>query len=98
MASFIYITLLSIFIILPTIIVILKNRKFLSKYKLVIFSSLIVFPTSMLWDYIATKNSIWYFVNFLDIWVLGLPIEEIIFMISLILFVSSITLIILKKR
>ena len=96
--AFTYITLLSIFIILPTIITILTNLKIIVKYRLVIISSLVLLPLTFLWDYFATIDKVWYFVNIMNIWILGLPIEEILFMTSLTIFVSSVTLIILKQK
>ena len=96
--AFAYITLLTIFIILPTISVIITNFRTIARYKLVIVSSLIILPVTFVWDYISTVNKVWYFVNILNIWILGLPIEELIFMSFLIFFISSVTLIILKKK
>jgi len=97
MGELTYITLLSVFIVLPTLSVILLNLKTIARYKLVILCALVILPITMIWDYLAIANNVWYFVNIMDIWVLGLPVEEIIFMASLILFVSSVTLIILKR-
>lgn len=95
--EFTYINLLLAFIILPMLFTILTNLKIITRYKLVILSSLIILPVIFLWDYLAITNKVWYFVNIMNILVLGLPIEEIIFMISLTIFVASVTLIILKR-
>ena len=97
MGELTYMTLLSVFIVLPILSVILLNLKTIAKYKLVLLGALVILPVTMIWDYLATANNVWYFVNIMGVWVFGLPIEEIIFMASLILFVSSVTLIILKR-
>ena len=97
MGELTYMTLLSVFIVLPMLSVILLNLKTIAKYKLVLLGALVILPVTMIWDYLATANNVWYFVNIMGVWVFGLPIEEIIFMASLILFVSSVTLIILKR-
>lgn len=96
--AFTYVTLLSIFIIIPTIITVLANLKIILTYKLVVISSLAILPFTFLWDYFATIDRVWYFVNIMNIWVLGLPIEEILFMTFLAIFVSSVTLITLKQK
>ena len=96
--AFTYIYLLTAFIILPTICVIITNFRTIHRYKLVIVSSLIILPVTFVWDYLSTVNKVWYFVNILNIWILGLPIEELIFMSFFIVFISSVTLIILKKK
>ncbi len=97
MGELTYMTLLSVFIVLPTLSIILLNLKTIARYKLVILCVLVILPVTMIWDYLATANNVWYFVNIMGIWIFGLPVEEIIFMSSLILFVSSVTLIILKR-
>ena len=97
MSELTYIALLSVFIILPTIAVILANLKTIIRYRLVIISSLVIFPVTFLWDYFSILDRVWYFVNITNIWVLGLPIEEILFMLFLIIFVASLTLITLKR-
>lgn len=96
-AEFTYITLLSVFVILPTLFTVLTNIKTIIRYKLVILGCFSILPVSMIWDYLATTNNVWYFVNIMNVWVFGLPIEEIILMSSLIIFVSSVTLILLKR-
>ena len=97
MGELTYMTLLSVFIVLPTLSIILLNLKTIARYKLVILCVLVILPVTMIWDYLATTSNVWYFVNIMGIWLFGLPVEEIIFMSSLILFVSSVTLIILKR-
>ena len=96
-AELTYLTLLTVFIILPTFVIIIRNIKTVSEYKLVVFSSFIILPSSLLWDYLSILNGVWYFENIIGVWAFGLPIEEILFMISLTTFVSSLTLIILKR-
>jgi len=97
MGELTYMTLLSVFIVLPTLSIILLNRNIIARYKLVVLCVLVILPVTMIWDYLAITNGVWYFVNIMGIWVFGLPVEEIIFMASLILFVSSVTLMILKR-
>ena len=96
--TFTYITSLSLFIILPTLIIVFKNLKTIVKYKLVILSSFIVFPSSFLWDYFSIIDNVWYFQNILGLWILGLPVEEILFISFLIILVSSTTMIIIKSK
>ena len=97
MGELTYMTLLSVFIVLPTMSIILLNIKTIVRYKIVILCALVILPVTMIWDFLAITNNVWYFVNIMGIWVFGLPMEEIIFMLSLILFVSSVTLILLKR-
>jgi len=97
MGELTYMTLLSVFIVLPTMSIILLNIKTIARYKIVILCALVILPVTMIWDFLAITNNVWYFVNIMGIWVFGLPMEEIIFMLSLILFVSSVTLILLKR-
>lgn len=97
-AEFTYISLLTIFIILPAIVLALFNLKTVMRYRLVILGTYVILPVLWLWDYLATTDRVWYFINILGIWILGIPVEEILFITFLILFVSSVTIILLRKR
>ena len=95
--DFTYISLLSILIVLPTLIIIALNVKTLMRYKIVILLSLVILLSTWLWDYFSIVDRVWYFKKILGVWFLGLPIEEIIFMTFLILLVSSVTIKLLKR-
>lgn len=95
--DFSYILFLSIIIVIPTLIIILFNLKKITKYRLVILLSFVILPITWLWDYFATKDRVWYFQKITEVWVFGIPIEEVAYMSFLILLVSSVTVILLKR-
>jgi len=95
--DFSYILFLSTIIVIPTLIIILFNTKKITKYRLVILLSFAILPMTWLWDYFATKDGVWYFQKITEVWVLGIPIEEVTYMSFLILLVSSVTIILLKR-
>lgn len=97
-AEFTYISLLTIFIILPAIAITLLNLKTVLRYRLVLLGTYVILPVLWLWDYFATVNGVWYFINILDIWLLGIPLEEVLLIVFLTLLVSSITIVLLRKR
>ena len=97
-AEFTYLLLLAIFIIMPAMAITLLNLKTILRYKMVLLGAYIVLPVLWLWDYLATTDRVWYFVNILGLWILGIPIEEVLLIVFLILFVSSITITLLRQK
>ena len=97
-AEFTYLSSLAIFIILPAIAITLFNLKTILRYKLVLLGAYIILPVLWVWDYLATTDRVWYFVNILGIWLFGIPIEEVLLFVFLIPLVSSITIILLRRN
>lgn len=91
---------LLIFVILPLVILWIIRFKDLKKYKIVFFLApigSIIF--SLPWDYIAIKEKIWLFTepHIFGIWLLGLPIEEWLFIIFVTLLFSTVTTLLWEK-
>ncbi len=91
---------LLISVISPLVLLWIFRFNLLIKYK----EALILAPIgslifSVLWDYIAIKEKIWYFTesHIFGIWFLGLPVEEWIFIIFVTLLFSSITVLLWEK-
>jgi len=78
--KFAYLILMFVFSVLPTLYFWAKHHKFLIKYyRIFIYAIIVTTIGGYFWDYIAIKDGIWYFPNILDIWILGIPIEEWLF-------------------
>lgn len=95
-----YITWLSLFVIVPTIILWIFNFSYFSLHKkvfgLAILGSVIFsFP----WDFIAIKEQIWLFEKpYIIGWhIIGLPIEEWIFISVVTILFTCFTLLLWKK-
>jgi len=90
-----YLLWLSIFVISPLMIVWLIKFQDLKKYGVVLILTLIgAFIFSVPWDIIAVRERVWYFKEpqILGILLLGLPIEEYLFIISVTLWGSTLTI------
>ncbi len=90
---------LLVFVIVPLIFLFVRFKE-LKRYKLTFLFAVIgstIF--SLPWDYIAINEKIWYFTepHIFGFWLLGLPIEEWIFIVFVTLLFSAITIIIYKK-
>lgn len=92
---------LVIFVLLPNLILFLKYKKMLLPYKKIFLLTLMgSFLFSIPWDIIAVYEKIWYFKApyILNIWFLGLPIEEHIFIAFVtLLFAQNIILLYARK-
>lgn len=91
---------LLVFVILPLSVLWLLNYQKLKNYKKVFYLTLAgAFIFSYPWDLIAINQRIWYFErpHILGIFILGLPLEEYIFIIGVAL-LFTITTIILWER
>lgn len=91
---------LLIFVILPLSILWILNYQRLKKYKKVFYLTIIgALIFSYLWDLIAINQRIWYFElpHILGIFILGLPLEEYVFIIGIVL-LFTITTILLWER
>lgn len=91
-----YIFWLATFIWIPTFILWYKNFALLWKYwrtfaYAMFFAVLFSYP----WDVLAVKNDIWFFPQRgnLNIYIAELPLEEYLFMITVTLFVATVTVI-----
>ena len=95
-----YLLVLLIFCILPVLILFFLNWKTLFKHRKVLILSIIggvLF--GMPWDYISTKNKIWIFSTerIVNVWILGLPIEEWLFFIFVTLLFTTTTILLWNK-
>jgi lycopene cyclase domain-containing protein len=95
-----YLLWLLIFVFSPLVILWIIRFKDLRQYKIIFFlapigSIIFSFP----WDYVAIKERIWYFTepHIVGIWLLGLPIEEWLFIIFVTLLFSTATILLYKK-
>ncbi|OGC38488.1 hypothetical protein A2155_02510 [candidate division WWE3 bacterium RBG_16_52_45] len=80
-----YFTWLIVFVFLPTLALLLKFWRIYQRYPrtllaLVVFCFLLGFP----WDLLAVKMGVWSFgrEQMMGLWLDGLPLEEIIFLVS----------------
>jgi lycopene cyclase domain-containing protein len=95
-----YLIWLSIFVWLPTVLLWMKFYKILIPFKRVfLYTILGSVMIGGIWDNIAIKENVWYFPKekMLNLWILGLPIEEWFFIIFVTLLASTITIIIKTK-
>lgn len=89
-----YLVWLLIFAILPLILLWAVKFNTLKRYKIpILLAPLGAIIFSFPWDYIAIKEGIWYFSEpyIMGIWLLGLPIEEWLFIVFETLLFASIT-------
>ena len=73
---------LAIYVFLPMLLVIIYQRKIVSKYaKTIIACGIGSLMVAGPWDYFAIRNRLWSFPpqEILGIWLMGLPLEEWIF-------------------
>lgn len=85
-----------IFVWLPTLLIWVFNFRFLWRYKkTLIYVMFFATMISTLWDIHAIQNNIWFFPRggHLGIYIYTIPIEEFLFMATVTLMVSSITII-----
>jgi len=93
-----YFVIMLIFAGIPLFFMWLTSFNLLLKYKRIFLYVLIgclIFGGA--WDYVAIKEGVWSFTNILGVWILGLPVEEWVFIMIIGLSVSSLTLITIKK-
>lgn len=89
-----------LFAVLPVVALFIIKFKVLKKYKLIFLFTIIgSFIFSIPWDYIAIKEKIWYFAepHIFGLWILGLPIEEYLFIIFETMLFTIITILLWKK-
>lgn len=78
---YLYVELLTVFVVVPSIILFYINRKQL-RLKTVLLSLLILFIIAIVWDQISVRLGIWSFSqNEIVGSFLGLPVEEYLFFI-----------------
>jgi lycopene cyclase domain-containing protein len=78
---YLYVELLTVFVVVPNIILFYINRKQL-RLKTVLLSLLILFIIAIVWDQISVRLGIWSFSqNEIVGSFLGLPVEEYLFFI-----------------
>jgi len=95
-----YLILMLVFVILPLAILWIIKWKTIKKYKLTfILASIGAIIFGFPWDYVSIKSGIWQFTNskILNIWFLGLPIEEWFFFIFVTLLFATITALLWEK-
>ncbi len=95
-----YVIWLTIFIILPTVFLWVLNWKYLTQYwKPVIYCAIWALIFSIPWDIWAVYADIWRFHEGTNIGlpILGLPIEEYLFMILVTAQISTVVLLIRKR-
>lgn len=94
LSAFGYVRFLTFFGVIPVVLGFLVFHRYLTRYVrlilLVVGISIIVyFP----WDLLALRDKVWYFRNYLNIWILGVPLEEYFFTILFVFIVSGMTII-----
>jgi len=91
---------LLLFFILPlTLLGILKFRA-LAKYKLVLAVVVIgCLGVAVPWDLLSVRDRIWYFTqpHIVGVWLLGLPLEEYVYIVFLGLLSSSVTVLLWER-
>jgi|SRR5579872_1245792 len=95
-----YIYWLTIFIWMPLVILWSLNYKYLLRYKGV-FTRCIIWSIifGVLWDFVAVGTHIWFFPpdTNLGIIILGLPLEEYLFIVFTCLYISTATILVRKR-
>ncbi len=94
-----YIFWLSLFVWTPTLLLWVCNFRYLSKFpRTIAFCVVGSLIFSVPWDIVAVRSNIWHFFDghILDVWVVGLPIEEYLFIVSVAAYISTITLLLRK--
>jgi len=95
-----YLIWLIVFAWSPIFVLWLKFWKLLSKFKRdFIFIVVASLAFGVVWDFIAIETGAWFFPQekILGVWILNVPLEEWLFIISFSFIISNLT-IILKRR
>jgi lycopene cyclase domain-containing protein len=96
-----YLWWLLLFALFPLVFLYLLNRKVLNSHKKVLlFAAIGGIIFGFPWDYLAIQERIWYFTKpqIIGVWILGLPLEEYIFILLETLLFATITVILLQKQ
>ncbi len=96
--KFTYLILLTVFLIMPTVVLYFKFQNKLRMYNRLLLYALSVVFIPFIWDYWAINLGVWYFINVTGINLFTVPVEEILLMIFWILFGAIVTLINIRGR
>ena len=91
---------LLLFIILPLVLLWVFAHKTLRKHaRLLGFTALGCLAVSVPWDILSVQDGIWYFTepHILGVWVLGLPIEEYVYIVGVGLLACIVTLLLWER-
>ena len=77
------------------VVIVIKYRKLLLRnIAIIILVSLGSLTISVPWDFFAINNGVWFFPNSLiGVWMLGVPLEEYMFFVSVASLIALITLV-----
>ena len=93
-----YFIIMLIFAGIPLLLLWVFYYKILLKHKKILITTVagsLVFGG--IWDNIATLDDVWMFHNIVNIWIIGLPLEEWFFIILVTLFVTSLSLVLINR-
>ncbi|MCL4411332.1 lycopene cyclase domain-containing protein [Candidatus Marsarchaeota archaeon] len=96
-----YIYWLAVFTWAPLVALWASHRKLVVRYKKTLaLCTVSALAFSVPWDMVAIRSGMWYFPrhNILGFYLLGVPLEEYLFMISVTLLVSTLILILKQHR
>jgi lycopene cyclase domain-containing protein len=75
-----YLRLLTIFGWGPEVIYYETHQREIKKYlKPILATAAVGLILGIPWDLLALRDHVWYFTNYLNIWILGIPLEEYLF-------------------
>ena len=95
---YLYIILLTLFVVIPNIILLYVNRRRL-RWNTLLLSLVILFVVAIVWDQLSVRLGIWSFAqNQIIGTFLGLPIEEYLFFIFVPLLSINVFLLVERPR